>query len=801
MNKSYIITILLAILSVIVKAQHESTRISGIVIDSLSKQPLPYANIQAIKESTQYSAITDSKGNYSFSKIPLGEYTIMINYVGYVTKKSFVSISAQQTTINVNPIALQLDNINLKQVTVKAMRPFIEQNMDKMMLNVAESIMANSGSSLDVLRRAPSVQISDHEGIISFRGKKVMIMVDGKLTQLTGEGLESFLSSVPSNSIDKIELISNPSAKYEASGLAIINIKTLKMRSMGINGNYNLGIGTGVYARYNAGGLINYRKNKFSLFANYNYQFNKQYYHLNSSRVLGTSKFFNDAENDIRSRNLQYYKAMLDYEITPKSSIGLIFQGDKNDRFRGVTSMTHIGFASRVDSTISMYSDGDAVFDNWNANLFYKHRFDNKGKELAVDIDYGEYRTDWQEKIMNQYFNNENNNPYRAPIFLNIPWLQQNDIRSFKADYTHPMRKVTLETGLQSRLTSMEMDFSYQTLVSNQWTKDQSKSNLFNYSENVNAAYANISGKYLQWNYQVGLRTEQTIVTVQNLGINTSNKQNYWQVFPSASIQKDILDKKRLNISYTRRISRPSYGELNGQLFYWNQYRQTVGNPYLQPTIINSIETGLAISKSLTSSVSYRWSKNTTILQPILLSNNVTLYRSQNVKGSEAITWDNVYNKALTSWWTTSSGLQVIYTKNNFGEVANLISNQIVSGYAYTNHYFNTKKGLKFEILAYYLPKQVFGTYILEPRSKVDIGVQKNILGKNGDIRLSVSDVFDMFVSQYTFASTVQVSETIKPETRFIRLTFTYKFGNSNVKIKERKLGLESESSRINTGK
>lgn len=307
MYKNYWLFLLLITGANRIVAQNSTIKINGTIIDSLTNQPLPYATVQLASGALKVTEVSDVSGSFNFKKLSKGSYSLIVSYVGYISKILPLHIDEQQNAVQVPTIALNLANINLAGLTIKAVRPFIEQNMDKIILNVSESIMANSGSSLDILRRAPSVQVNESDGSITLKGKKVMILIDGKLTQLTGESLEGLLSSMPSNSIDQIEFMSNPSAKYEASGMAIVNIKTLKMRGMGVNGSYGLGVSIGKYFGYNGNVLLNYRRNKFTFSGNYSHQLLNQYVDIQSFRTLQNQYYFGDEESYHRVRRLQLW--------------------------------------------------------------------------------------------------------------------------------------------------------------------------------------------------------------------------------------------------------------------------------------------------------------------------------------------------------------------------------------------------------------------------------------------------------------------------------------------------------------
>lgn len=780
-------------------AQIDNTKIIGTVIDSISKQPLNFATVSLLKDNKLWrTETTDLNGVFTFKKIEPNNYEVIINYLGYNQKVVNITISAKDVIFVLPKVSLVLNNIDLKEVTVKATKPFIEQAMDRVILNIEGSIMANSGSTLDVLKRSPSVQVNENDGTMTLRGTKVMVYIDGKLSQLTAESLEGFLSSMPSNSIDKIELISNPSAKYEAAGMAIINIRTLKMKNFGVNGTWNSGMNIGRYLSGNSGLLLNYKKNKLTFIGNYNYTLSQNYVLLQNYRtILDKQQYFEDNEFYKRKRQIQFYKTIVDYDLSKKTSIGVLFQGGNNNRHAFMNAQTSIGKSSfLIDSLITVDSDNTVNLSNWNANFNFKHKF-KTNQIFTFDIDYASYGAVWDDTFKQSFFNKPLNTEYKPTNEIWLPWGQKTLVKSIKSDYTYPTKLGNLEIGVQARNTQMNMTFDYQEKKDNIWVKNTQKSFLYDYTENVNAAYININGKKGTINYQLGVRSEQSNILVANLDVEREQTQKYLNLFPSLALQYDISKKQRISFSYTSRISRPSYYDLNERPVYFNPYRQTLGNAYLKPTIINSIETRWSFDQTWLLTVGYQKNNNDIGLIPTVVD-NITKYKSYNFNFSKVYSLDVVYNKNIKTWWNTNTGFQYFYTNNNFENLAELNNTQISSFYFRSNNYFTLKNGIKLELTGYYYPAQTFGAFKNMPLKKIDFSVQKTVLNKKGDLRLNITDVFNLYTLRYLYKTIgVNGDENIKSETRFLKLTFLYRFGNSNVKPQDRKLGIEKESNRI----
>lgn len=793
----YIFFLLLRITLFISQAQNNVCRLDGLILDSLSGQPLPYAKILLVSDLNKFSTTSNENGIYNLNNIPNNSYHLSVHYIGYHTKKIPIMVQSHEAKISIPTIFLNLENVNLDQVTVKAIRPFIEQSFDKIILNISESVMTNSGTILDVLRRSPTVQVNENDGTVSLKGKKVLILIDNKPTQLTGENLESFLLSIPSINIDRIELISNPSSKYEASGLSIINIHTLKMKTMGSNASLNIGSTFGKKNSYNGSSLFNYKKNKVSISSSYSHQYSNQYVIVNSLRLTSVNQSLMDSEYYQRIRRLQYCKISSDYNLTDKNTIGVLFQGNFNKRYSQNTSQTIAkSNSSQIDSTIIVNTDSKVAFSNWSANINFRHNFNTKSY-LTLDGDFSLYDANWNELFLQHFFKNNSIIEYKPSSSIRFPWGQKNYIQSIKSDYTLPLKSGIIESGIQIRTTKMDMNFKFMERNNGLWMENIENSFFYNYIENVQASYVNYSSKKESLSYQIGLRYEFSKINVGNFELNSKYQKIYNNIFPSLSFYYSYNKKNILSLSFTKRITCPTYNQLNERPTYFNPYRQTVGNKYLHPTLTSSLEAGININNSTILTLGYTLNKNDITLVPFILD-KITQYKYFNFNKSEIFSIDISLNKNILPWWNTNSGVQYFYIKNNFNNIEELSNRQGKSMYIRSTNYFNLKNGLKLEISGFYYPPQESGAFKVLDLKKVDVGVQKSILKSKGDLRLSVTDVFNSLTTRYLFyTNKVQGDEEIKTETRFLKITLLYRFGNLNVKLKERKSGIERESNRI----
>ncbi|MFD2573210.1 TonB-dependent receptor domain-containing protein [Spirosoma soli] len=795
--------LLLAFGSHRLSAQSAEVALSGSVIDSLSRQPMPFATVALLTsgQALVETATTNTTGTFSFKKTNVGNYVLSISYIGYKNYSQPVTLTAEQTNLSIPPVLLVPANVNLSEVKVRATRPFIQQQPGKIVLNVAESILAASNSALDVLRNAPFVQVGQ-QGNISLKGKAVVVYIDGKQTNLSGDNLESLLTTLAAQGIDQIELISQPSARYEAAGAAVINIRTLKMRNMGLNGTVTAGVGTGRLPRSNAGLQLNYKTDRLNIYGNYDYQFNQQHYDNRSERVISSpglvSQRIVSTEADLRRRNLNSFKAGLDYTLSKKTTVGVLLQGNYNSRNRTSQVLTQLNSAGSLpDSTVRTDNRGYAAFNNINFNANLRHTFDSTGRSLTIDADYGRFNNPWDDAIINRY---EKSDAPALTEVLQLPRSQYINMSALKIGYNQPLWGGSLEAGLQTRYTETNTSFNFQRLQNDRYVTNPDLSFSYLYTEAVNSGFLNYSGRVRKVQYQAGLRLEQTSVKGVTAGDNRPNEQHYANLFPSLSMVYEPSDKSQFSLSYSSRIARPNYQSLNSAIIYESPFSYIKGNPYLKPALAHSVEIGYSFKQSLMLSLAFTSTNRAFTSLPIQQS-NVTILQDQNFDRTQLVSFDVMYNKQLTPWWMTSTGFQTVYNRNVLTNLG-LPTNSSLFYYAYTQNAVSLGALTKLQLTAIYIPSRTMGVYQYKPYSNVELGLQRSILNRKADVKLSVSDLFNTIIDRSEYQGpTLQLVQRNKVETRFVRLTLNYKFGNQRVRVKERKSGLDAENNRINLGK
>lgn len=687
---------------------------------------------------------------------------------------------------------------NLKAVTVKGNKPFIVMRADKVVVNVSESPVAAGGDAAQVLSNAPGV-VEQSSGNFELRGKKVIVLIDGKDSRLSGEELKEWLSAMPSNTIDRIELIANPPAKYDARGAAVINIISARNKSFGTSGAFTAGVGTGRYARYNGGLGLNYRDKNINIYGNYDYQYNKQYYDLYSNRALANNTAIVERTNDVRARNNHSVKAGLDYDINRNSSFGVLVKGMLNYRDRNVftRSVKDEGSAA-ADSFSTVSTAGKARILNPSVNIYYKTNLDTSGKQLILNADYFRYNKTWEDELSTNFYD-PLGTQIQAPYLLTNNSPADNEIRSLSADYSQPLGKGRLEAGLKATLTTTDNDINWRQQQEKQWVTDSGKTNHFIYDENIYAAYATYSKTIKKFDLQAGLRAEQTYTKGNSLTLNQVNKRDQLNLFPSLVVMYNHSEKHQYGFSYRKSIDRYSFDVVNPFITYVSQYQYNQGNPNIRPSIGHSFELSYTYNNELFVSVNYQRFNDVPAGIFRKDTGNVVISTEVNLQSADAVNASITWSKSLLdNKWTSTNSAMLTYAKYNEPGRDNL-DNALTGAFIKTNNIFTIAKGLSAELSAYYFSSIVFGVYKYKPRYAVSVGISKSILNNAGKLTFNVSDLFNTLTTNYNIASFGVVSyNENKIESRFARLVFSYKFGNLKVKAaRSRTSGIEDQQYRM----
>jgi iron complex outermembrane receptor protein len=795
---------LLGALSISIASFAQSNgKISGTIKEGGNQQILKGASISLLHSSDSSLAkasITDKDGNFFFENVYQGIYFVTASCIGRktVNSKSFV-LSADKPTVVVEVLQLLPVDKDLKDVTVISKKAFIERKIDKTVVNVDASVTNAGSTAMDVLEKSPGVTV-DKDGNISLKGKQgVMIMLDGKPSFLSGAELANLLRNMSAANLDQIEIMTNPSAKYDAAGNSgIINIKTKKNKQKGMNGSLTLGYGQGVYAKTNNSLNLNYRNGKFNIFSTLSVNQRKNYQHLDIKRVYknmdqSVTAIFDQNARMLHNNGSNSAKIGVDYYASKKTTIGFVVSGFINPEKQTNLNTSYLknGFGI-VDSVAVSTGSEDGSWKNGAINFNLRHQFDSTGREFTMDIDYMDYNATKTQPFSNIIYLPNGTVSNSNQLVGELPSVIK--IYSAKADYTHPVKNIVkIETGIKTSFVNTDNTAGYFNIINDVKHPDYEKSNRFRYKENINAAYFNASKEIKKWGFQAGLRLENTNYSGNQFGnpqrTDSSFTKSYVGLFPTMFVSYNANEKNQFSFSYGRRINRPAYEDLNPFMFYLDKYTYGEGNPFLRPSYANVLEMSHTFQQWLTTTVNYSHTKDlfSEIFEP---RGYATVIKQGNLASADNASISVSAQKPLTKIWTL-----IVYSEANYSQYKGLTfgNSEKRTGNTYLvniNNQFKFNKGWSAELSGFYRTKGIEGQVSINPLSQVNAGVQKEILKKKGTLKLNIRDAFFSMVQNgkldilNTDASFHQYGDS-----RVVSLNFTYRFGKSIKGVQKRKTG------------
>jgi iron complex outermembrane receptor protein len=802
MKKTYLMPVAFLLLPVLTFCQSgEGSDFSLIIVDE-HRQPVNGATVRVLKNGKVVnSMVAGENGHAVFVPLNKGVYKFLISSTGYGTVATDAySLPGHGS----DTIRLLLLNGSLQEVTVSGHTPPIERKRDKTIVNVEASVTNTGSSVLEVLERSPGVTV-DRNGGITLNGKQgVLVMIDDRQTYLSGEDLNNLLSSMSASQVAQIELIANPTAKYDAAGGGgVINIKTKKNKSDGLNGVFTTSYGQGVYPKSNNTLVLNYRKGRMNAFFNYSFSDVKYLMDLYAYR-----EYYNDnKEMTAMLRQPTYFKGTLvnntlktgvDYSFSSATTVGLVLTGTEIRRKSENTA--HADWLQpngTIDSSIQTSNRPRNRFRNGALNLNARHHL-SRYADVTADVDYLHYAI-----ALKHDFNNRLLGPagyeevFRSRIATAI------HIFSGKVDALIKVSPdVTMQAGLKSSSSHTDNSAVYDNLENQQWVNDETRNNHFIYREKIQAVYGSVEGKYDRLSYQAGLRYEYTSYTARQLG-NSLQKdstvaRNYGSFFPSGYLSYKLDSLNSLTFTIGRRTDRPVFQNLNPFLYIINKYSYQTGNPYLLPQYTWNFELRHQYGNLLTTGVSY--SRTSDYFSQIFLSDSskTILYYTQGNVGL-------VYNLGVSSSLSLSllkpwsMELTAVFNHKQLrGFSGNSLTATINQLHVNVNNQLDLGKGYTAEVSGFYTTRcRQDIQELIYPAGQVAVGIGKSVLKKKGSVKLSYRDIFYTGAMEglTSFPDATEYFK-IKRDSRVLTLTFSLRFG-SVYKVSRHQEGASEEKQRV----
>lgn len=770
--------------------------IFGKVLDETTNQALPYVSI-VVKDAANTSVtggITDDKGLFSIKQIPEGENTIEIQYIGYKTESRKIIISKSNSKIDLGTILLKEEASELDEVLIIAETSTVTQKIDRKVINVGKDLTSAGTTASELLNHIQSVSVDSQTGNVSLRGNEnVRVLVDGKPTNIDAAQL---LKQIPSTSIKSVELITNPSAKYNPEGMSgIINIVLHKSANLGFNGSLNTGLTYGENARFNGSLDMNLKTGKVNFFANYG---------LNDGKNANDGIIYRFDNNSIQNflflsnSTSHLLKIGADIYLNDKNTFSFYtIQNKSDDIFNGNTLVT---FNNVLDSDSPMLVESTSDSQTYNFN--YTIDFDKKGHNLELEANF----SNSDEPEIASY--NEFVRPFDLTRNYNDEVENDRSTTLLNLDYTNPISEnKKLELGLEVRLNDTknnnvtnQHDFVYDNngnLIpdGNGWYETAPKGNSsFSYDRNIYSAYVNYNQKFDKLSVQIGARLEQYEVN----GLFTTDtetaiyKDEIFTVYPSAFFTYNPSDKNQFQLSYSRRVDRPSIGQVNPIREWSTPLITSVGNPDLKPQFTNSFELNYTHNYekgSFTFGTFYRRVNDniTRILNIDPLDEDKVELSYSNTESNNRYGVELSSNHKLANWWRVNASFD-LYTQKESGiangkqlEVTNNSLNLRV------NNSFKATNNLRFQLFALYRGGGKSIQFQVDPMWMINTGASLNVLDGKGTISLRVNDIFKGMKFKFESENPYPFAGQFNWESRTAYIGFVYRFGSGKNKAKRRK--------------
>ncbi len=776
--------------------------VSGTVVDESSGKPIEYANIVLISRrdsSLAAGGITDSKGNFRIENIKLGRYQIKVSFIGYQSKHiDSVMLTFREPEKTFATLSLIPEQKNLNEVEILGEQEVIETSLDKKVYNVEKMMTVTGGTAVDVLAQIPSINV-DVEGNVSLRGStNFTILIDGKPSGMMAANRDAVLAQIPANTIDKIEVITTPSARYDAEGTTgIINVVLKKNKLNGLNGSVQIGAGSG--DKYDGSINLSYRHKKLNTFVSYSYRHDLRFRRGINNR-FNTPKdtsFYNFQEvhddNLSQSGNL---RAGFDYDISNKLSIGHIStystrsntsKEGQNNFFRDENFVFQDYFTRSADEARQNQS--------YDGSLSLKYKFNKPRQELSADLVYSTDQNYQNGFYQNRYFSANSAPKNRRPTNQFIRPEGNSQVVVAQLDYTQPIKKSRLEAGFKQTNRDLRSAFILEDFdtLNNKWIRNTLRSNDFKYSDQVTAAYVSLGTQFLGLKVQTGLRSEYTQLQGQLITTGQTFSQDYISFFPSLFVVKELKNKgQELSLNYSRRISRPNSRALNPFIDYSDPINLRSGNPNLQPELTHSFELGYlkqADKYTLTINLFARETNNSVsrfrrFITDTALSilPGATITTMENIASSQALGLD----ANLKTQWTSKVESNLSGSVNYNRLIAkNLETNLNNSGTAYNLRLmfqYKFRKNTSLQITSDYNSPRPTPQGSMRAIYGTDVAIRHEFLKKrNLILTINLSDIFDTRQFQFDMQNQFFRQDFLrKRETRVLSASLVYRIGRQD---------------------
>jgi outer membrane receptor protein involved in Fe transport len=782
------------------------TKLTGRVLDNETEKPLESVNVQlySLKDTNKLVKGTASgnDGTFVLEGFRPGKYLLKISFIGYNTAiKKDLAMTPMEPEVNIGDVRLKIGSeMVTAEIEVTAERNMMEMGIDKKVFNVEKDINSQSGTVTDVLKNIPSVTV-DSDGKISLRGSgNVKILLNGKPSGLLTSDPNAVLDQIPANTVERIEIINNPSAKYDPEGMAgIINIVLKKSATENSGYNYNLNLNAGTGDKYSLATGLSYKTRKVSVYGNYSLRL----FHMNMNGSLDRHNFLSDSSYHLTETSNMYNKMLghigtlgMDYDISRDAYLGLSLSYSNRNRNRNekgdYQNYSLLGIPNNFYSTNNTEDEKEQGVD---ANVNFRQKFSKKFQELNASFQYSNSFERNTQNLNTAY--QDIINPVKENDYTN----EKFDSYIIQADYTHPLKEDTensyklkskFELGFKSmiRRTDNYYRSEYFDYNANEFINNPLLKNNFLYKEQIHAVYGTFENNYKKFGYQFGLRLEQSFTNSEQVETALNYENNYFSFFPSLFVKQGISNTVEIQASFTRRINRPRLGMLNPFVDRSDPQNLRIGNPNIKPEYINGVEIGVVKYLStfaLTTSTFYRITTDVITRFTTVDSNGISTSTIQNLAKAKTYGVELIGTGSVAKWWfinASASYFRTDLTGNIGGELDN-------SGYSWTAKFVSNMsipKIVDIQLSYFYQGKSVSAQGYNDPMQSCDLAVKKDFMNKRFSLGFRVSDIFNtQKFSIHNNTTAYDANMYRKRDSRALFLTFNYKVGTDEKKQKRQK--------------
>lgn len=774
--------------------------LSGSLLDQ-KQETIPFATVAVMKlpDSTVVTGTTtEMDGKFEMDTPQKGEYLLRFSAIGFEsTFTAPFKISAPDFRKNFGAVIMETAVTSLDEVMIRAWRPRVKVENGKMVMRVQGTAVAAGSTAYEMLSRAPGVSV-DQNGNFSINGKRgVAVMLDGRMSYLSPAELQTMLEGMPAENIEEIEVINNPSAKYDAEGAAgILNIKLRKNSRSGLTASVYGGVKFSQQTLFNGGLNLGYHTGKWNSFANLDLSQRGVYRDQHTIRTFpGTVDYTQYEQRGLQEREDLVPSVQLgtDYEISKDHSIGFMANMMYREREMDWNTSSSLGNPSEAYLDIDAMNSLEQTYRNAQFNLHYTGKLDTLGTQISADIDFARLNKEDFSDFTNQYFyvptGEENVEELNSQSFSDF------DIYAAKVDFLKPLSEdSSIEMGVKASKVVSRSRLNFYEFLEGENVYLPGRSDRFEYEEEIYAAFVHYSNRLSDtWNLQAGLRAEKTIGEGHSAELEEVGSREYLEFFPNVMLEQKVSENYKLNYSYSKRISRPNYSYFNPVAFYLDPYSYVLGNPDLSAEITSSYKVSQTFFKKYNLMLSYDHVKDFSAEVPTTNSETgETVFTTRNLDNSRSYTATIVAPLELASFWNTSNNLVLNQQYFDITLDGEKVNNDNFFYMFRTNHQVSLPWDISLELNGNLQGPVGYGVYTIGEQWWVDAGLKKSFLDDRLDVTLSATDIFEGKRAEINAAflgNTIYINQYF--DERSVSVNLRYKLSRSKSKAKARESSLD----------